>query len=97
MSAPIIMVDELVPYPNAKLRIFRAGSCHLTVDGDSPEHMTALHAFADLIGCKREWFQPKSSPHYDLTGSKRRAALRRGAVFVGCMAQARARIERRKS
>lgn len=26
----------------------------------------ALHAAAKRIGLKREWFQPKSIPHYDL-------------------------------
>ncbi len=57
------MVDHLAVHPNAK-GIFARGSAHLTVDGSTPEHMEALHAFAASLGLKRAWFQPHASaPH----------------------------------
>lgn len=48
-------------------------------------HMTAdtldeLHMMADKIGLKREWFQNGSTPHYDVTLSKKELAIRHGAV-----------------
>jgi len=48
-------------------------------DGDLAE----LHAMALRIGMKRSWFQDHSSlPHYDLTASRRAAALAAGAIGV---------------
>lgn len=99
-----IMVDELqdaTPYPTSghAARVFGKGRkfCHLMVDFD--EHgqrdIEALHALADSIGMKRSWYQATSSPHYDLTPSKRLLALAMGAVFVPAKEQARARLERR--
>lgn len=41
-----------------------------------------LHAMAATIGLRREWFQPRSSPHYDISEMKRRLAIRCGAVAV---------------
>lgn len=42
-----------------------------------------LHIFATGIGMRREWFQDKRLPHYDLMSStKRRAALAAGAKMV---------------
>jgi hypothetical protein len=41
-----------------------------------------LHAMADRIGLRRERFQPKSSPHYDVSRQKRALALRFGAIEV---------------
>ena len=38
-----------------------------------------LHAFAIRLGLRREWFQDKRLPHYDLTASKRAKALAAGA------------------
>jgi Protein of unknown function (DUF4031) len=56
---------------------------HLTVepDGDLDE----LHAFAARIGLKRSWFQGPPEhrhPHYDVTDSKRQAAIAAGAVPI---------------
>ena len=49
---------------------------HLTAD-TLPE----LHEFALGIGLKRTWFQNHEfQPHYDLTKSKRRQAVRAGAT-----------------
>ncbi|QAY80498.1 DUF4031 domain-containing protein (plasmid) [Sphingosinicella sp. BN140058] len=58
--------------------------CHLF----SPD-IEALHAFAQRIGMRREWFQdPRSSlkiswPHYDISADRRVAALALGAVELG--------------
>lgn len=52
-------------------------SCHLMADTTKEE----LHAFAALIGLKRSWFQPHPRLwHYDLTASRRREAVRLGAL-----------------
>lgn len=84
-----VRVDELRKWPT-KIRCFKPGSCHLTADT-----LEELHAFAARLGMKREWFQPKSTPHYDLTASKRERALELGAVFVPGKEQARARMAAR--
>ncbi len=56
--------------------------CHMMADS-----LFELHAMADQIGIRREWFQGphnghSSFPHYDITLSKRRLAVRFGAVEV---------------
>ena len=38
-----------------------------------------LHTFAKKIGLKREWYQHKSAPHYDLTVRKFNKAIKLGA------------------
>jgi len=60
--------------PNAFWRYRQ--SCHLFSDDNLPE----LHAFAHKLGLRREWFQDRDLPHYDLTARKRAAALLAGAV-----------------
>lgn len=52
-------------------------SCHLI--GDS---IAELIEFAVSIGLRSEWFQPKSSPHFDLTAEARAAAVRNGAIEI---------------
>jgi hypothetical protein len=52
-------------------------SCHLLADTEKE-----LHDFARLIGCKRNWFQVKSSPHYDLTERRRKMAITKGAIEI---------------
>jgi hypothetical protein len=82
-----ITVDELVPRPEARLRIFRAGSCHLMVNGYGDHHLDALHKFAARIGLRRQYFQPhKLAPHYDLTIGKRARAVAAGATEVSTLA-----------
>lgn len=50
--------------------------CHLVADS-----VAELHAFAQRLGLKREWFQDKSRyPHYDVTVKVRQRALELGAV-----------------
>lgn len=46
---------------------------------DTPEE---LHAMADAISVNRKWFQPLSSPHYDICQEKRKLAIEAGAVVV---------------
>ena len=51
-------------------------------------HMVAdtldeLHAMASRVGMKREWFQPRSFPHYDLPEPRRAHAVELGAVEIG--------------
>jgi hypothetical protein len=91
MSHDVVMVDELRPWPTT-IRCFREGSCHLTVQGS----LETLHQFAAKIGLQRDWFQPKSTPHYDLTASKRKKALAAGAIFIPGREQAKARIRARE-
>lgn len=44
-----------------------------------------LHAMAQGIGMKREWFQgpPNHFPHYDLSPRKQHIAIKKGAKLVG--------------
>ena len=49
--------------------------CHLVADS-----LDELHAFAEDIGLKRQWFQASASyPHYDITLKTRSIALAKGA------------------
>jgi hypothetical protein len=48
-------------------------NCHLVADT-----LEELHAMAKAIGMKREWFQDGRIPHYDLTETRRAAAVKRG-------------------
>jgi hypothetical protein len=41
-----------------------------------------LFAMADKIGMARRWYQPLSHPHFDLSKTKRRQAVARGAIEV---------------
>ncbi len=52
-------------------------SCHLI--GDS---IAELIEFAVSMGLRAEWFQPKSSPHFDLTAAARAVAVQNGAVEI---------------
>ena len=51
---------------------------HLVSDTSLEE----LHEFAAGLGLRREWFQVKSIPHYDVTGKYYELALERGALLV---------------
>ena len=53
-------------------------SCHLIADS-----VDELIEFAGSIGLRPEWFQSKSSPHFDLTSDGRRAAIEKGAIGLG--------------
>jgi hypothetical protein len=42
-----------------------------------------LHAFAESLGLKREWFQNHGRiPHYDVTDTKRAEAITAGALPI---------------
>jgi len=61
--------------------------CHMTADS-----LEELHAMADRIGLKREWFQVAARLHmchYDLVPSKRALAVKAGAVEVNGVAHMR--------
>lgn len=47
---------------------------------DTPEE---LHRMADLIGIDRKWFQPRSTPHYDVCQERRKRAIAAGAIVIG--------------
>jgi hypothetical protein len=65
-----VYVDRLNSYG------WRLGdSCHLIADT-----VEELHEFAARLGMKRSWFQPVSSPHYDLTVRRRAKAVALGAI-----------------
>lgn len=49
--------------------------CHMLADT-----LEELHAMADALGLRRAWFQPLSTPHYDIPQSKRRLAIELGAI-----------------
>jgi hypothetical protein len=65
-----VYIDRLVDYS-----WHRGPSCHLIADS-----VEELIAFAEEIGLRREWFQSKSSPHFDLTAAGREAAINNGAI-----------------
>ena len=62
--------DVFIPYGRMKM-------CHMVADTEEE-----LHAMADKIGLKREWFQNTSRPHYDVSKSRRKLAVEYGAIEV---------------
>ena len=62
---------------DARIAYGRMKMCHMVADT-----IEELHAIADAIGIKRTWFQPKSTPHYDICLSKRALAIQHGAIAV---------------
>ncbi len=82
-----VYVDEFVEHPLAAYHgdghAQRVGArnghrwCHLYADTEEE-----LHAFAARIGMRRGWAQVsrRGVPHYDLTPSRRSAAVKAGAV-----------------
>ena len=85
-----VYVDRLVDYG------WRHGpSCHLIADS-----VDELIEFAVSMGMRAEWFQPKSSPHFDLTADGRAAAVSNGAIELdnrAFVAKVRELREHRKS
>jgi hypothetical protein len=74
-----VYVDRLQP---GRVKGQRAEKwCHMIADT-----LDELHAMADAIGHRREWFQaspPASFPHYDMVASRRERAVRLGAIELG--------------
>jgi hypothetical protein len=48
---------------------------HMLSDGSLDE----LHEIAGKIGLKREWFQDRDIPHYDVVTGKKHRAIQEGA------------------
>jgi len=59
----------------------------------SDKSVEELHDFAKRIKLKREWFQDKRVPHYDLFGNKVKRAEMAGAKRVSAMELVRKLIE----
>lgn len=51
--------------------------CHMVAD-----NIAELHTFARRLGLRREWYQPKSYPHYDISPAMRNLAVHLGAQEV---------------
>ena len=85
-----VYVDKLLDYG------WRHGpSCHLIADS-----VDELIDFAVSIGLRAEWYQPKSSPHFDLTEEGREVAVRNGAIELdnrALVAKLRELREKRKN
>jgi hypothetical protein len=91
MSVPIY-VDPLFVAESRKPAAWAVGQrnghqwCHMWPATGVADGLQALHAMAQKIGMKREWFQNKEGfPHYDLTPNKRRMALQSGAEEMSLM------------
>ncbi|WP_193188873.1 DUF4031 domain-containing protein [Nisaea sediminum] len=75
----------------ARNRFRRMIMCHMIADT-----LDELHAMAERIGMRREWFQPRSFPHYDVCLTRRAVAIKHGATvlerrdFVAAMQRIRA-------
>ena len=71
-----VYVDRMSPTQRSRRWPYDS-ACHLLADT-----IDELHAFAASLGLKREWYQPRSTPHYDLTSTRRSEAIRRGAEAI---------------
>jgi hypothetical protein len=66
-----VYVDDMyAPFRGMKM-------CHMTADT-----LDELHAMADRIGMRRDWFQDHNHPHYDVGMGLRAKAVKAGAVEV---------------
>src|SRR5215211_5340194 len=73
-----ILIDSFHNGARGPFRYWHRRCGHLVSDSSLEE----LHEFAAGLGLRREWFQRKSVPHYDLTGELYKLALDRGAILV---------------
>jgi hypothetical protein len=58
-------------------RFDRMNMSHMLADS-----LEELHAMADRIGLRRAWFQPRSTPHYDVSREKRALAVQSGVKEI---------------
>lgn len=57
--------------------------CHMATDDLTGDGLEELHAMAQVMGLRRQWFQEHPRhPHYDLPPDKRALAISLGAVAV---------------
>lgn len=73
-----ILIDSFQNGARGPIRFWHQRCGHLVSDTSLDE----LHEFAESLGLRREWFQQKSIPHYDLTGYVYDLAVARGAIVV---------------
>ena len=73
-----ILIDSFFNAARGPVHYWLRHCGHLVSDTSIEE----LHRFAEGLGLRREWFQEKSIPHYDLTGEVYDLALKRGAQLV---------------
>jgi len=72
------LIDSFHNGARGPIRYWHRRCGHLVSDHSLEE----LHEFAACLGLRREWFQMKSIPHYDLTGEVYERAIERGAILV---------------
>lgn len=61
----------------------QAGLSRMKMSHMMADTLDELHAMAQKVGLRREWFQGNSDhPHYDLCQSKRRLAISLGAKEI---------------
>ena len=70
-----VYVDDMYKYKIGEFRGMRMS--HMI--SDSPD---GLFYMADQLDLRREWFQPKSYPHFDIAMRTRTRALEYGAIAV---------------
>ena len=73
-----ILIDSFYNGARGPVHYWRRRCGHLVSDTSLAE----LHRFAEKLGLRREWFQKKSVPHYDLTGEVYERAIEFGATLV---------------
>lgn len=67
-----VYVDDNYKRPSSALRLMKMS--HMVADTEEE-----LHRMADLLGCKREWFQ---GDHYDVPLFRRKRAVENGAIEI---------------
>ena len=75
VGGKVILVDDVAEHATT----LRYKQWSHMVSTESPEE---LHAMANRIGLRREWFQSSSFDQYDITPPKRALAIKLGAVAV---------------
>jgi len=72
----VLLSKSIFPYRDGK------GKEHESYHLGSTESLDELHRFAQSIGMRREWFQDKLIPHYDVFGIMIQKAKEAGAEVV---------------
>lgn len=73
-----ILIDSFFNGVRGPVHYWNRRCGHLVSDSSIEE----LHEFAQQLGLRREWFQMKSIPHYDLAGDYYDRAIELGATQV---------------